>query len=160
MSATGAPAAIHTCVPSTAGGNGSAPPRSAAAHRCCRPASSSRSASATQREVSATLRSLGWAHEEECDIGGLLVDMADVAGRVVVEFDGPTHYITDLATGEEREDGPTVWKTRLLERLGYRVVRIGHVEWNGGGWGYRNSEEEHRKIARNSMRLAGVNLCD
>ncbi len=34
-----------------AGGKGSAPPRSAAAHRCWRPASSSRSASATQREA-------------------------------------------------------------------------------------------------------------
>jgi very-short-patch-repair endonuclease len=87
--------------------------------------------STVQRELSRRLRAAGWEHELEASLEGalLLVEMACARTRVVVEFDGPSHYLLDVATGEERYDGNTLGKTKLLEALGWRVHRVGWREW-------------------------------
>ena len=51
---------------------------------------------------------------------GLRVDMASEAQRVVVEFDGPTHYVVD-ASGAEHENGSTKCQTRLLTKARARA---------------------------------------
>jgi hypothetical protein len=84
-----------------------------------------------QLELSARLRAAGWEHADEaCLEGGLLVvDMACTATRVVVEFDGPSHYLSHVQSGEESYDGSTLLKTKLLEALGWRVHRVGWRAW-------------------------------
>jgi hypothetical protein len=86
----------------------------------------------TQTQLSQLLRARGWAHDDEATLahGWLVVDMADSRRRVALEFDGPSHFLTDLAS--ERRlvvDGPTVWKSRALQALGWRVVRVRFDEW-------------------------------
>jgi hypothetical protein len=78
--------------------------------------------SASQLELSARLRAAGWEHEDDaCLEGGLLVvDMACSATRVVVEFDGPSHYLSHVQSGKESYNGSTLLKTKLLEALGWR----------------------------------------
>jgi len=82
-------------------------------------------------ELSAALRAAGWQHECEVPLeGGLLVlDMACTSSRVAVEFDGPSHYLHHVATGEEIYDGSTLWKTRVLEASGWCVHRVGWRQW-------------------------------
>ena len=102
--------------------------------------------SRAQLELSSALRAAGWEHELEVPLeGGLLVvDLACARARVVVEFDGATHYVVDASTGEESYDGSTRWKTRVLEVLGWRVFRVGWREWSGHpiAAGTRQSREE------------------
>jgi very-short-patch-repair endonuclease len=73
----------------------------------------------------------GWAHEEEVPLAGgwLVVDMADSRSRVALEFDGPSHFLTDLDLGSLSVDGPTGWKSAALRELGWRVVRVRFDEW-------------------------------
>jgi len=85
--------------------------------------------SGNQRRLSDSLRAAGWAHAEEVLVEGiLLVDMACVANREVVEYDGPYHDVVDVHTGEVTVTGTTAWKSRVLRALGWRVVRY---PWRG-----------------------------
>jgi very-short-patch-repair endonuclease len=90
--------------------------------------------SAMQRELSTRLAAAGWAHADEVPLadGLLIVDMACEKTRVVVEIDGPTHYLRDVSSGEETYNGSTRVKTRLLRLLGWRVIRVGWREWARG----------------------------
>ena len=87
-----------------------------------------------QREVARTLRKMGIsiAEEEILAGSGLSVDMRLVGTKVVVEVDGPMHYVQDLgrtAGGQVRWNGSTRLKHRLLTGLGYGVVHIPYFEW-------------------------------
>ena len=59
--------------------------------------------------------------------------MADTKNRLAIEFDGPYHYIRK--NGKEhinnRDDGRTAFKTRLLNLKGWRIIRICYLEWGG-----------------------------
>jgi hypothetical protein len=78
-------------------------------------------------EYSKLLNDLGFEHEREVSpfaddekAGDVLaIDMACSARKIAIECDGPSHY---LSSG--RENGKTVAKRRLLERLGWKVVNI------------------------------------
>ena len=83
----------------------------------------------TQRQVSKALRAIGWAHEEEVNVSGVVVDMLGADGRVV-QVDGPFHYTTCPQTGVERVNGATSWNTRILEALGNTVVRVRYRDWD------------------------------
>jgi hypothetical protein len=87
--------------------------------------------SASQLELSARLRAAGWQHADEAYLeGGLLVvDIACTATRVVVEFDGPSHYLSHVQSGEESYDRSTLVETKLLEALGWLVHRVGWRAW-------------------------------
>ncbi|KAG8458664.1 hypothetical protein KFE25_008461 [Diacronema lutheri] len=97
----------------------------AAAARACAPSRY------TQLVLSRELRARGWAHEDEVAVAGglLLVDMADERARVALEFDGPSHFLADVRTGELSEDGRSAWKGGALAALGWRVVRVSFGEW-------------------------------
>ncbi len=53
------------------------------------------------------------------------VDMALPEHRVVIEADGPTHFMTN----GHRAVGATSLKHRLLKRLGWRLIVVGYHEW-------------------------------
>ena len=83
--------------------------------------------SRSEGEYSELLNALGFAHEREVSpfaadgkAGSMLaIDMACSARKIAIEFDGRFHYLSD-----GRENGRTVAKRRLLERLGWKVVNI------------------------------------
>ena len=82
----------------------------------------------TQQQVSKALRAIGWAHEEEQSVSGVVVDMLGTDGRIV-QVDGPFHYTTCPLSGEVRENGNTKWNTRILRALGHNVVRVKYQDW-------------------------------
>jgi hypothetical protein len=89
--------------------------------------------STSQRQLSTRLRAAGWAHAQEVSLedGLLKVDMACTHTRVCVEFDGPSHYLRTVGAGGSSwsHDGSTQLKTRLLEALGWRVLRVSWKAW-------------------------------
>eukprot|EP00628_Pelagophyceae_sp_CCMP2097_P028393 CAMPEP_0184201590 /NCGR_PEP_ID=MMETSP0976-20121227/8116_1 /TAXON_ID=483370 /ORGANISM="non described non described, Strain CCMP2097" /LENGTH=733 /DNA_ID=CAMNT_0026506115 /DNA_START=65 /DNA_END=2263 /DNA_ORIENTATION=+ len=84
------------------------------------------SPSRSQRDVSAALDRIGWAHEfEHVTTEGISLDMARPASKVAVEFDGPTHYLAGASDGSRRVlDGKSKAKERLLRRLGWDLIRV------------------------------------
>ena len=88
-----------------------------------------------QMNVSECLSRLGVLHENEAKVGGLSVDMklAEGVGQggIVVEVDGPTHYCRSSDGCTRRELGITVFKRRMLEGLGWKVVNVPYWEWDG-----------------------------
>jgi len=110
--------------------------------------------SATQQQVSKTLRSMGLRVEDEfrCPKSGYSFDMLvsmphDIApamggegtstsrdGTWVVEFDGPSHFLA-CSEGGGREGGrartgATCLKQRHLQLLGYSFFSVPHWEWD------------------------------
>lgn len=97
--------------------------------------------SKSQREMSALLEELGFAHTAEASLfpdhpflpkGLLAIDVASKEGMIAFEFDGPSHFLRDVTTGEAllgMENGSTKAKRRFLERLGWTVVNIRFSEW-------------------------------
>jgi hypothetical protein len=94
--------------------------------------------SASQQEVSDTLRGMGLSVEDEfrCPKSGYSIDMRVhdmrvntksctwVAAGWAVEFDGPSHFLTCRLPV-----GGTLMKRRHLELLGYNVVSLPFWEW-------------------------------
>jgi very-short-patch-repair endonuclease len=75
---------------------------------------------------SSLLTEVGFEHERQVypskELGQMLsVDLACPIRKIAVELDGPTHF---LSSG--RENGRTIAKRRLLERLGWKVVNISY----------------------------------
>ena len=83
----------------------------------------------------------------------LSIDIADVTRRIAIEVDGPAHFLSSISvpsaapkgsvklnkgkleyqfnwTGEnERINGPTALKQRLLNALGWKVIHLPFWEW-------------------------------
>jgi hypothetical protein len=110
-----------------------------------------------QREVSAALRALGWEHSGEVAVDDAVgrLDMACTTLRVGVEFDGPSHFHRCEETGDVFANGATQWKSRMLDALGWRLVRISYMEWSAASEGGR---EERDAFLRHAMRSVGVEL--
>lgn len=86
-------------------------------------------------DVARELRSLGVAHVVETVVGGLSVDIAIEADtvasgskRTVLEVDGPRHFFRNAGARDVRL-GWGVWKHRLLEAQGWRVVSVSYHDW-------------------------------
>lgn len=47
---------------------------------------------------------------------------------LMLQVDGPTHYIANAVTGELIPNTRTNFRNRLLKRLGWRVISIGYDE--------------------------------
>jgi very-short-patch-repair endonuclease len=111
---------------------------------------------ASHLELSACLRAAGWEHANETRLeGGLLVvDMACTATRVVVEFDGPSHYLSHVQSGEESYDGNSLLKTKLLEALVWHVHRVG---WRACA---RDRDAEVARVAAALVPAAGQSGVD
>ena len=116
--------------------------------------------SASQNEVSEMLDELGFKHENEVPlINGiktfLALDMACTKRKIAIEFDGLTHYLREVGTGKglNIENGPTKAKRRLLERLGWKVVKISFHEWISVT---RIGKAETRHFLQKKLETAGV----
>jgi hypothetical protein len=94
--------------------------------------------SASQQQVSNTLRGMGLSVEDEfrCPKSGYSIDMRvhplvnaksskGAAAGWAVEFDGPSHFLTCRLPV-----GGTLMKRRHLELLGYTVVSLPFWEWD------------------------------
>jgi len=97
--------------------------------------------SATQQQVSETLRRMGMSVEDEvrCPKSGYSIDMMvhdsgrgmggerrSSTGTWTVEFDGPSHFLTSRAP-----TGATLLKRRHLQLLGHALVSVPYWEWEG-----------------------------
>jgi hypothetical protein len=51
--------------------------------------------------------------------------------NLIIQVDGPTHYLSDGS-----QNSSTRFQTRLLEKLGYQVLRLGYKELNRGAKTY------------------------
>eukprot|EP00850_Spirogloea_muscicola_P015822 SM000124S25954 [mRNA] locus=s124:364412:368170:+ [translate_table: standard] len=90
-----------------------------------------RQVSGFQASVSQALTRLGVKHCTEYHDGDYSIDMAVLpapgqrgAAGIAIEADGPSHF---AANEEKRPLGPTLLKTRLLQRLGWLVIP--YYEW-------------------------------
>jgi len=79
--------------------------------------------------VSAALTEMGVLHHNEKKIGGMLVDIAMIDRKVVVEVDGPHHYCRSDESSM-RMLGNYRLKQRHLEAQGWRVVHVPFYEWD------------------------------
>jgi hypothetical protein len=106
-----------------------------------------------QRDVSAALARIGWAHEyEHVTAEGISLDMAQPASKVAVEFDGPTHYLVGSSDGRRRVlDGTSKFKEKLLHRLGWKFIRVPYFEWDV----LRSSAEREAYLRDKINSLAG-----
>jgi very-short-patch-repair endonuclease len=98
--------------------------------------SSSTHTSKLQKDVARALRRLvseEVLEEQVLEDSGFSVDARLAGTRVVVEVDGPHHYLRG-ATAEARQgrvlDGSTRFKHRTLTQLGWTVVQVPHFEWD------------------------------
>jgi hypothetical protein len=97
--------------------------------------------SASQQQVSDTLRGMGLSVEDEfqCPKSGYSIDMrvqdkrGDLGVGWAIEFDGPSHFLACKAP-----TGATLIKRRHLELLGYILQRA----LLGVGWAIRNGRKE------------------
>lgn len=46
-----------------------------------------------------------------------------MSAQVAVEVDGPLHFVSG------KPDGPTVWRGRMLQKRGWKVVSVPVVTW-------------------------------
>jgi len=92
--------------------------------------------SKSQSEFSSYLRQIGFRHisevpalpPEEDAAGFLSIDMADMERKIAIEYDGSPHFLTELKDGAKpnhgRENGQSMAKRRLLEKMGWKVLNI------------------------------------
>lgn len=105
--------------------------------------------SAFHKEVSSTLQKLGIPHSNEDIVFGLSVDItlvspsppsasgrgadAEPRGRhrdkMVIEVDGPQHYLKDVDGYTRTFCGVHALKTRLLMKKGVKVLHVPHFDW-------------------------------
>ena len=62
------------------------------------------------------------------DAGGYSVDLLIPQQRIVVEVDGPSHFVS-TRTGPS-PSGSTMLKHRHLKACGYHVVSVPYFEWD------------------------------
>jgi very-short-patch-repair endonuclease len=79
-----------------------------------------------EREVAETLRSIGLTVWTQYEAAGFKIDLVVGYGEefVAVECDGPTHFDID-----EKAPYHDVWRQEILERAGWRFIRISYRDW-------------------------------
>eukprot|EP00667_Euglena_gracilis_P001360 EG_transcript_1361 len=102
--------------------------------------------SALQSGVAEVLRSLLVPFEEEARLEGILVDFYLPSLRLVVEVDGPHHFVSTQEA--VLPSGSTLLKRRLLQWLRYRVVAVAYYDWAG------LSVEDKKRVLWQQMRAA------
>ena len=93
--------------------------------------------SSSSKEFARLLRQIGFHHE--CEVspdssisGGMLaIDFASTEQKIAIEYDGPSHYLKVLGSGEltSTENGATKAKRRFLEQLGWTVINIDYRDF-------------------------------
>eukprot|EP00808_Paulinella_micropora_P029769 g50910.t1 len=82
------------------------------------------------KEVSKVLRKENVPHVNEDTSSGLWVDIGMAEHRVVIEVDGPTHFVAgSVESKRPKYNLTTLYKHRLLRAMGWRVVSVPFYEW-------------------------------
>ena len=84
----------------------------------------------------------GWQMEYWDDRLQYPVDMALPEQRIVIEADGPTHFMINT----HKAVGATALKRRLLKKLGWRLVVVPYYEWSIEG-----SDDAHVTFLRSKL---------
>ena len=94
--------------------------------------------SRSSSNVSHLLHEIGFPHE--CEVspdsktsGGMLaIDFACKERKIAIEFDGPSHYLKAVKSGEltSTENGATKAKRRFLKQLGWKVINIDYRDYD------------------------------
>jgi len=83
--------------------------------------------STIHKQVSDMLVSFGVAHTNHHFVEGLLLSIALVEQRVVIEVEVPGHFFR----GTFQMLGNFLFERRLLQQLGWTVLSVPHHKWNG-----------------------------
>merc|ERR1712091_586448 len=81
------------------------------------------------RGVGKCLDKIGKKYEDEKLIRGLWCDIALEDEKVIIEVDGPSHFLTDLESDQHHYNGTSRAKSAFLQSLGWKVVHIAYFEW-------------------------------
>eukprot|EP00808_Paulinella_micropora_P025336 g81610.t1 len=82
------------------------------------------------KEVSKVLRDEGVPHVNEDTSSGLLVEIGMAEHRVVIEVDGPSHFVAgSVESRRPKYSFATLCKHRLLKAMGWGVVSVPFYEW-------------------------------
>jgi len=119
------------------------------------------SISRSTNEVSKLLKDVGFMHEEEVTpdkslSGGMLaIDMACTKRMIAIEFDGPSHFLKALGSGEltSTENGATKAKRRFLEQLGWTVINLDYRDYIKA-----KSRSNEKEWLRKKLKASGVSL--
>ena len=79
--------------------------------------------SESHADMSQKLNQLGVPHQNEAVVNGVTVDIAIPSYKIALEADGPWHFNV-LPDGSKRYDGPTQWKQRRLNMVGWTVISV------------------------------------
>ena len=79
--------------------------------------------SESHADMSQKLNQLGVPHQNEAIINGVTVDIAIPSYKIALEADGPWHFNV-LPDGSKRYDGPSQWKQRRLNMIGWTVLSV------------------------------------
>lgn len=82
--------------------------------------------SSYQRSLEDCLRSLGLSFQQEVDLSGLLVDVFIHSKNLIIELDGPTHFVRNSL----QLLGPTAFKHRMLRAMGFNLLSITLEDWD------------------------------
>ncbi len=90
-----------------------------------------------EEQVSQALERAGMKVWPQYQAAGFYIDLVVGDGKnwMAIECDGPTHF--DM---EERQNFYDVWRQGILERAGWKFIRISHREWE------RDSDKQIEKV--------------
>ena len=111
--------------------------------------------------ISDLLQEIGFLHELEVSpdgttSGGMLaIDFACTKQKIAIEYDGHSHYLKAVGTGQltSTENGATKAKRRFLEQLGWTVINIDYRDYIQA---QRASNE--KEWLREKLHASGVSL--
>ena len=117
--------------------------------------------SRSSKAVSKILKEIGFDHE--CEVapqrnimGGMMaIDFACAKQKVAIEYDGESHFLKALGSGEltTKRNGSTKAKRRLLKQLGWTVINLDFRDYMKA---CRKSQE--KAWLRAELKQAGVVL--
>ena len=105
-----------------------------------------------QESVCNCMQAMGLIFIEEArdPLSGYLIDFLVEDGSrfgCALEVDGPTHFIRCCAGRGERENGSTLLKRRLLQRIGYRTASVRYGEWRNWSPATDSANQAHLRSA-------------
>jgi very-short-patch-repair endonuclease len=115
--------------------------------------SSYATSSKLQKDVARSLRKIvsrDILEEQVLQDSGYSVDIQLADSKVVVEVDGPSHYLR--GAGQKRMmDGSTQFKARILRQLGWTVLQVPYFDWNA-----LNNADSSLEIASKTRYLSAL----
>jgi len=103
-------------------------------------------------DVSGQLNVLGLRHTNEYQVWGILVDIAIPQHKLMLEIDGATHYV-HTPGGDVTLDGASRYKDRLLNCLGWQVIRVPVQKWRNLG-----DHVDKRRYLSEKLRSKGLEV--